>query len=174
VAGAAITVTDEPRRVRGPSSRPFDGEGVAGETLVMVDKGVLAHWFLSTAVARELGLRTNGRGVRSGSSVTPASTNLAIEPGEVSPQDLIASVKSGFYVTDVFGQGVNMVTGEYSRGASGFLIENGELTHPVSEVTIASNLKDMFMRMVPANDIDRNFGTAAPTLLIEGMTLAGD
>ncbi len=174
VAAAAITVTDAPRRVRGPSSRPFDGEGVAGEALVMIDKGVLGHWFLSTSVARELGLRTNGRGVRSGSSVTPASTNLAIEPGEASPQELIASVQSGFYVTEVFGQGVNMVTGEYSRGASGFLIENGELTRPVSEVTIASNLQDMFMRMVPANDIDRSFGTAAPTLLIEGMTLAGD
>ena len=89
------------------------------------------------------------------------------------PEDLIGSLKSGFYVTEVFGQGVNMVTGEYSRGASGFWIENGELAYPVSEVTIASNLKDMFLRMVPANDLDRNFGTAAPTLLIEGMTLAG-
>ena len=88
--------------------------------------------------------------------------------------ELIASVKSGFYVTEVFGHGVDMLTGEYSRGASGFWIENGKLAYPVSEVTIASNLKDMFMRMVPANDIDRNFATAAPTLLIEGMTLAGD
>ena len=85
----------------------------------------------------------------------------------------MASVKSGFYVTEVFGQGVNMLTGEYSRGASGFWIENGELAYPVSEVTIASNLKDMFLAMVPANDLDRNFGTASPTLLIEGMTLAG-
>ena len=83
-------------------------------------------------------------------------------------------MQSGFYVTEVFGQGVNMVTGEYSRGASGFWIENGEITYPVSEVTIASNLKDMFLAITPANDIDRNFGTAAPTLLIEGMTLAGN
>ncbi len=173
VASAAITVTDDPLRVRGPASRPFDGEGVEGERLVMVDKGVLRHWFLSTSTGRELGLPTNGRGVRSGSQVSPSSTNLAIEPGEASPEDMIRSVKSGFYVTEVFGQGVNMVTGEYSRGASGFWIENGELAYPVSEVTIASNLKAMFLSMQPASDIDRNFSMAAPTLLIEGMTLAG-
>jgi PmbA protein len=174
VANAGITVTDDPLRIRGQASRPFDGEGVAGKALTMVDKGVLQHWFLSTSAARELGLTTNGRGSRSGSSVNPSSTNLAIEPGSVSPKDMIGALKSGFYVTEVFGQGVNMVTGEYSRGASGFWIENGELAWPVSEVTIAGNLKDMFLAMVPASDIDRNFGTAAPTLLIEGMTLAGD
>lgn len=140
----------------------------------MVDKGVLGHWFLSNSAAKELGLVTNGRGARSGSSVSPTSTNLAIEPGHVSPQEMIAAVKSGFYVTEVFGQGVNMVTGEYSRGASGFWIENGELAFPVTEVTIASNLKDMFLALVPANDLDRNFGTAAPTLMVEGMTLAGN
>ncbi|MFP1633044.1 TldD/PmbA family protein [Zhengella sp. ZM62] len=174
VASAAITLTDEPRRVRGPASRPFDGEGVAGEPLVMVEKGVLRHWFLASAAARELGLVTNGRGARSASSVSPTSTNLAIEPGDATPRDLIGSLKSGFYVTEVIGQGVNMVTGDYSRGASGFWIENGELAWPVSEVTIASNLKDMFMAMTPANDIDRSFSTAAPTLLVEGMTLAGE
>jgi PmbA protein len=173
VAAAAITVTDEPLRRRGQASRPFDGEGVEGERLLMVEKGVLNHWFLSTSAARELGLTTNGRGSRSGSSVSPASTNLAIEPGEKSPEELIGALKSGFYVTEVFGQGVNMVTGEYSRGASGFWIENGALAYPVSEVTIASNLKTMFLNMAAADDLDRNFGTAAPTLLIEGMTLAG-
>jgi PmbA protein len=173
VAANAITVTDEPLRRRGQASRPFDGEGVEGDKLLMVENGVLNHWFLSTSAARELGLTTNGRGSRNGSSVSPSSTNLAIEPGERTPQELISSLKTGFYVTEVFGQGVNMVTGEYSRGASGFWIENGELTYPVSEVTIASNLKTMFLNMVPANDLDRNFGTAAPTLLIEGMTLAG-
>lgn len=173
VATSKITVIDEPLRVRGPASRPFDGEGIEGEKLVMIDKGVLNHWFLSSSVARELGLQTNGRGSRSGSSVSPSSTNLSIEPGDISPEALIKSVKSGFYVTEVFGQGVNMITGEYSRGASGFWIENGELAFPVSEVTIASNLKDMFLNMVPADDVDRNFGTTAPTLLIEGMTLAG-
>lgn len=173
IAASDITVTDDPKRPRGSSSRPFDGEGISGERLTMVDKGELAHWFLSTSTARELGLGTNGRGVRSASSVSPSSTNLSIEPGETSPQELIAGVKRGFYVTEVFGQGVNMVTGEYSRGASGFWIDGGEITWPVSEVTIASNLKAMFMNMVAANDLDRNFGTAAPTMLIEGMTLAG-
>jgi PmbA protein len=173
VATKGITVSDEPLKVRGQASRPFDGEGVEGHKLLMVEDGVLKHWFLSTSAARELGLTTNGRGVRAASSVSPSSTNLAIEPGERSAEDLIRSVNSGVYVTEVFGQGVNMVTGEYSRGASGFWIENGELTYPVSEVTIASNLKDMFLRMIPASDIDRNFGTASPTLLIEGMTLAG-
>ena len=173
IASVGITVTDEPMRMRGQASRPFDGEGVPGEKLMMVEKGVLNHWLLSTSVARELGLQTNGRGARAGTSVSPTSTNFAIEAGDRSPEDLIASLKSGFYVTEVFGQGVDMVTGEYSRGASGFWIENGEIAHPVSEVTIASNLKDMFLRMVPANDLDRNFGTASPTLLIEGMTLAG-
>lgn len=174
VAAQSVTVTDDPLRIRGQSSRPFDGEGIEGQPLSMVENGVLKHWFLSTSAARELGLRTNGRGVRGGSAVNPSSTNLAIEPGDRSPEDLIRSVKAGFYVTEVFGQGVNMVTGEYSRGASGFWIENGELAFPVSEVTIASNLKEMFLNMVPANDLDRNFGTAAPTLLIEGMTLAGN
>lgn len=173
VASAGITVIDEPLKVRGQASRPFDGEGIEGEKLAMIDKGLLQHWFLSTSAARELGLTTNGRGARSASSVSPTSTNLSIEPGTAAPEDMIRSLKSGFYVTEVFGQGVNMVTGEYSRGASGFWIENGERAYPVSEVTIASNLKDMFLNMVPANDLDRNYGTAAPTLLIEGMTLAG-
>jgi PmbA protein len=173
VAHASITITDDPLRVRGQSSRPFDGEGVEGMPLDMVKDGVLRYWFLSTSAARELGLETNGRGSRAGSSVSPSSSNLAIEPGGKSPEELIKALKTGFYVTEVFGQGVNMVTGEYSRGASGFWIENGELAYPVSEVTIASNLKDIFLRMIPANDLDRNFGTAAPTLLIEGMTLAG-
>jgi len=174
VASAAITVTDEPLKIRGQSSRPFDGEGIEGQKLTMIDRGVLNHWFLSSSAARELGLVTNGRGSRSASSVSPSSTNLAIEPGEQSPEEMIRSLKSGFYVTEVFGQGVDMVTGDYSRGASGFWIENGDLAFPVAEVTIAANLKDMFMNMLPANDLDRNYGTAAPTLLIEGMTLAGE
>ena len=173
VLKSGLHITDDPLIVRGSSSRPFDGEGVKGERLVMIEDGVLKHWFLSTSTARELGLSTNGRGVRGGTSVSPASTNLALEPGDISPEDLIKSVGTGFYVTELIGQGVNMITGEYSRGATGFWIENGELTYPVSEVTIASNLKDMFMRMTPANDIDRKFGIASPTIAIEGMTLAG-
>jgi PmbA protein len=169
-----MRVTDNPLKVRGPASRPFDGEGIEGQPINFVEDGVLQAWTLSTSAAKELGLNTNGRGSRSGTSVSPTSTNFAFEPGEVSPEDLIRSIGTGLYVTEVIGQGVNMVTGEYSRGASGYWIENGELTFPVSEVTIAGNLKDMFLSLTLANDIDRNFGTAAPTLAITGMTLAGD
>lgn len=173
VLKAGLDITDDPLRVRGSASRPFDGEGVKGERLVMIEDGVLKHWFLSSSAARELGLTTNGRGSRSGTAVSPSSTNLALEPGEISPEELIRSIGTGFYVTELIGHGVDMITGEYSRGASGFWIENGELAYPVSEVTIASNLKDMFMRVTAANDIDRKFGVAAPTIAIEGMTLAG-
>ncbi|OLY46328.1 PmbA protein [Bartonella apis] len=168
-----ITVTDQPLKKRGNSSRPFDGEGVEGVPLNVIENGVLRHWFLSSSVARELHLETNGHGVRSASSVQPASTNFAIEPGEKSPDEMMKAIKKGFYVTELFGHGVDLVTGQYSRGASGFWIENGELAYPVSEVTLGSNLIDMLAHLTPASDIDRRYGTAAPTLLIEGMTLAG-
>jgi PmbA protein len=141
--------------------------------MLMVEDGILRHWFLATSAAHELGLKTNGRGARGGTSVSPTSTNMALEPGDSTPEDMIKSVKNGFYVTEMIGHGANLVTGEYSRGASGFWIENGELTYPVSEVTIASNMKDMFLSMIPANDIDRKYATAAPTIMIENMTIAG-
>lgn len=173
VATRGVFLVDDPFKPRGASSRPFDGEGVAGEKLAMIEDGILRHWFLASPQARELDLKTNGHAVRSGSSMTPSSTNLSLEPGDRSPEDLIREVGTGFYVTEVFGQGVNMITGDYSRGASGFWIENGQIAYPVSEVTIASNLKDMFLRITRANDIDRNHSTASPTLVIEGMTLAG-
>ncbi|MUZ73691.1 TldD/PmbA family protein [Agrobacterium vitis] len=173
VLKSGLNITDDPTRVRGSSSRPFDGEGVMGNPLTMIEDGVLRHWFLSTSAARELGLKTNGRGARGGTSVSPSSSNLALEPGDITPEALISGISSGFYITDMIGHGVDMITGDYSRGASGFWIENGELTYPVSEVTIASNLKHMFMAMTPANDIDRKFGVAAPTLAIEGLTIAG-
>ena len=174
ILAKGVNVIDNPLRLRGPASRPFDGEGVSAEVLNMVKDGVLKQWFLSHSIALELGLKTNGRGARSGSTVSASSTNFSFEPGEKSPEELIRDIGTGLYVTEVIGQGVNMATGEYSRGASGYWIENGVLTHPVSEVTIAGNLKDMFMNMVLANDVDRNFGTAAPTLAIHGMTLAGE
>jgi PmbA protein len=173
VLAKGLTVTDDPQVVRGAASQPFDGEGVRGTRLSMIEDGILKHRFRASAAARELGLKTNGRGRRSGSNVNPGSTNLALEPGRKSPEELIRDVGTGFYVTELIGSGVDMVTGEYSRGASGFWIENGEIAYPVAEVTIASNLKDMFMRLTPANDIDRKFGTAAPTIAIEGMTVAG-
>ena len=168
-----VTVTDQPLKKRGNASRPFDGEGVEGTPLNVIENGVLKHWFLSSSVARELHLETNGHGVRSASSVQPASTNFAIEPGDKTPEEIMQEIKTGFYVTELVGHGVDLVTGQYSRGASGFWIENGELAYPVSEVTLGSNLIDMLAHLTPASDIDRRYGTAAPTLLIEGMTLAG-
>ncbi|WP_336279114.1 TldD/PmbA family protein [Bartonella sp. CB175] len=168
-----VNVTDQPLLLRGNSSRPFDGEGVEGKALHIIENGVLKNWLLSSSSARELGLETNGHGVRSASLVQPASTNFAIEPGLISPYDIIKNLRNGFYVTELFGHGIDFVTGQYSRGASGFWIENGEIAYPVSEVTLGSDLLHMLAHLTPASDIDRRYSTAAPTLLIEGMTLAG-
>jgi len=173
IAAPGLRLVDDPLIRRGQASRPFDGEGVRGGALAMVEDGRLQHWFLSVSAGRELGLSTNGRGVRSSSGVTPASTNLVLEPGSESPQALIGAIADGLYVTEVFGQGVNLVTGEYSRGAAGFWIERGALAFPVSEFTIASNLRDMFLAMTPADDLDRNHSVAAPTLFVGEMTVAG-
>lgn len=173
VANDSITIIDDPNLVRGQASRPIDGEGVSGERMTMIENGVLRKWYLSSSLGRELGLETNGRGARSGTSVGATSSNTWVIAGDISASDMIRNVGTGFYCTEVFGQGVNMVTGEYSRGASGFWIENGEIAFPVSEVTIASNMKDMFLSMEPADDLDMNYSTAAPTILIPSMTLAG-
>ncbi|RCL03584.1 MAG: PmbA protein [Candidatus Tokpelaia sp. JSC161] len=170
---AGVNVFDNPLRQRGLYSRPFDDEGVEGVPLYIVKDGVLRNWLLSSSVARELNLRTNGRGVRSSLSVLPSCTNFTIEPGSISTQDMISGVSSGLYVTELFGPGVDLITGQYSRGASGFCIEGGVLTSPVNEVTLASNLLHMLSHMIPADDLDRCYGVASPTLLIEGMMLAG-
>lgn len=169
-----VTIIDDPKIARRSASRPFDGEGVDGSAMTMVNNGHLENWYLSTSLGKQLGLKTNGRGSRAGNNVGASSTNVLVSPGKIRAKDLIGSVNSGLYVTEVIGQGVNMVTGEYSRGASGYWIENGVLTFPVSEITIASNLKDMFKRVVLADDIDPKYSIAAPTIAVEGMTLAGN
>ncbi|MEL6751500.1 MAG: TldD/PmbA family protein [Pseudomonadota bacterium] len=166
-------VSDDPFIVRGQASRPFDGEGVEGEPYDLVTDGIVQRWVLDSATARELKLETNGRAARSGSGTSPSSTNLRLQPGERSPEDMIAACERAFYVTELIGRGANLVTGDYSRGASGFWIENGERTFPVSEVTIAGNLRDMLMGLEAANDLETGFSSESPTLLIEGMTLAG-
>ena len=168
-----VSIVDQPHLMRGMASRPFDAEGVSGKDLVLADGGVLKTWLLDSASARELGLKTNGRATRAGSGTSPGSSNLTLLAGAAAPEDLIGSLKNGFYVTELIGHGVNMISGDYSRGASGFWIENGERTHAVSEVTIAGNLKEMFARMEPASDLDMRHGTNAPTVLIEDMTIAG-
>jgi PmbA protein len=169
-----IRIVDDPLRKRGLRSHPFDGEGVAGRRLSVIDEGVLTSWFLDSATARELSLTTTGHAARGvSSSPSPSPTNLHLEAGATSPQELIAGIKDGFYVTDLIGSGTNLVTGDYSRGASGLWIENGELTYPVSEVTIAGHLNDMFASLDPANDLEFRYGTNAPTVRVEGLTVAG-
>jgi PmbA protein len=168
-----IRVTDDPFRRRGLGSRPFDGEGVAAEPFALVDDGVLTRWLLDSATARELGLETNGRASRGGGNPSPGTTNLTLEPGTVPPEQLIAEAGDGIYVTDLIGQGVNLLSGDYSRGVAGFRIAGGRLAEPVSEITIAGNLRDMFARLRVANDLEYRYSTNAPTVAIEGMTIAG-
>src|SRR5215470_10067080 len=147
----AITIIDDPHRHRGLRSKPFDGEGIANRRRAIIDKGVLTTWLLDLRSARQLKLTTTGHAARgTASPPAPAATNVWIEPGAQSPAELCADVKSGLYVTELMGMGVNGVTGDYSRGASGFWIDNGELTFAVSEMTVAGNLKDMFLHMVAA------------------------
>jgi PmbA protein len=173
VANPAVTVIDEPLRRRGLGSRPVDGEGMATAPLTLVADGVLREWLLDWAAARELGLESNARATRGGSGTSPSSTNCHIAAGEASLAELLGSVKSGLYLTETIGHGINMVTGDYSKGASGFWIENGEITWPVAEITIAGNLKDMFASMIPASDLEFRYATNAPTLFVEGMTVGG-
>jgi PmbA protein len=169
-----IRIIDDPLRKRGLRSHPFDGEGVAGKKLALIDDGVLMSWLLDCATARELGLTTTGHAQRGvSSSPSPGASNLHLEAGPLSPDALIADIKDGFYVTDLIGSGVNMVTGDYSRGASGFWIENGQRTYPVSEVTIAGHLFDIFRSMTPASDLEFKYGTNAPTVRLGEMTVAG-
>jgi PmbA protein len=171
---SGVTIVDDPLRALGLRSRAFDAEGIMGERRRLVDHGVLTSWLLDCASARQLGLPTTGHAVRDVSSApAPAPTNIYLEPGAVTPKALINDIKEGLYVTDMMGMGVNYVTGDYSRGAAGFWIENGEICWPVSEVTIAGNLSEMFAGLVPANDLEFRYGIDAPTLRIDGMTVAG-
>jgi PmbA protein len=169
-----IRIVDDPHRRRGLRSKPFDGEGVANKRYDLLDNGAITTWLLDCASARQLNLQTTGHAARgTGGPPSPSSTNLYMEAGEATPEALMSDIGSGFYVTELIGMGVNGVTGDYSRGASGFWIENGKLSFPVSEVTIAGNLKDMFLNLTPANDLVFRYGSNAPTLRIEGMTVAG-
>jgi len=169
-----IDIIDDPLRKRGLRSRPFDAEGVATAARKVVERGVLKTWFLDSATARELGLQTTGHAYRGVSSPpSPGPSNLHLAAGAKSRDALIAEIADGFYITDLIGVGVNLVTGDYSRGASGFWIENGALTYPVSEVTIAGHLAEVFKSLTPANDLAFRYGTNAPTVRVEGLTVAG-
>jgi PmbA protein len=174
VFAPGVRVMDDPHRRRGLRSKPFDGEGVANQRIALIDDGKLTSWLLDCASARQLGLSTTGHAARgTGGPPSPSTTNLYLEAGKLSPAELMADIKQGFYVTELMGMGVNSVTGDYSRGAAGFWIENGQIAFPVSEVTVAGNLKDMFASLTPASDLEFRHGTNSPTVRIEGMTLAG-
>jgi PmbA protein len=174
VFAKGISIIDDPLLVRGLSSKPFDAEGLACARLHLVEDGVLSNWLLDGRTARKLNLTSNARASRgTGGQPSPSSTNLWLAAGSISAQDMISQVKTGLLVTSMFSSGVNMVTGDYSRGCAGLMIENGEIAYPVSELTIAGNLKDMFANLTPADDLEMKAGTNAPTCMVEGMTIAG-
>ncbi len=174
VFAAGVSVHDDPRRVRGLRSRLFDGEGTPTGARALIADGVLTTWLLDSRSARQLGLRSTGHAARgTGGPPSPSASNLYLAAGSVSPAALMADIRLGLYVTELIGMGVNGVTGDYSRGAAGFLIRDGVLAEPVAEITIAGSLPEMFAHLVPADDLVFRRGTDAPTVRVEGMTLAG-
>lgn len=174
VFSSAVNIIDDPHRRRGLRTRPFDGEGVETRKMHLVEDGVLKTWLLDISTAKQLNLKTMGHASRGiGGPPSPGPSNLYFEAGTKTPQELISDISQGLYITDLIGMGVNGVTGDYSRGASGFWIENGELAYPVSEITIAGNLKDMFRTIEAADDLEFRYGTDAPSLRVEGLMVAG-
>ena len=175
VAAPTVSIVDDGLLPRALGSRPFDGEGLATRRTVVVGDGVLESYFLDTYSARKLGLRSTHHASRDGSGVGVSTTNLVLQPGPATPDALIASVKNGFYVTELIGFGINGVTGDFSKGAAGLWIEDGRLAYPVAEVTVAGNLLEMFNAIEGiGNDLVLRDRTASPTLLIGRMVVAGD
>jgi PmbA protein len=174
VMAAGLTVVDDPTRHRGLRSRPFDGEGMKGTRRAIVEDGVLTTWVLDWRSARQLGMVSTGHASRgTGGPPSPSTTNLWLEKGSLTPAALMADIREGLYVTELIGMGVNGVTGDYSRGAAGFMIRDGALAEPVSEITIAGNVKDMLLNLTPADDLEFRRGTDSPTVRVEGLTMAG-
>ena len=168
------TVIDDPRRPRGMRSRMWDGEGVPTRALTVIEDGVLTTWLLDTRSARQLGLSSNARASRGVSGPpSPSATNLYLAAGKVTQAELMADIKLGLYVTEMMGMGVNGLTGDYSRGAAGFMIRDGALAEPVAEITIAGTLPQMFLHLTAANDLVFRRGTDSPTVRVDGMTMAG-
>ena len=175
VAAPGVTLVDDGTLPGALGSRPFDGEGLGTRRTVLVNEGVLESYLLDSYSARKLGMASTHHAVRDGSGVSVSTSNLMLLPGATSPADLIASVKSGLYVTELIGFGVNGVTGDYSRGAAGLWIENGELTYSVQEVTVAGNLLEMFAAIEGiGNDLVLRDRTVSPTVLIGRMVVAGN
>ncbi|MBI3506312.1 MAG: TldD/PmbA family protein [Proteobacteria bacterium] len=174
VFGPGITIVDDPFRKRGLSSKPVDGEGIAPKRRALIDKGRLTTWILDLRSARQLKLKSTGHAARGTTSPpSPSTTNLYMEAGSVKRDTMIGEIARGLYITEFIGSGINGVTGDYSRGAAGYMIENGVLTYPVSEVTVAGNLVEMFKNVTAADDLVFRYGTDAPTLRIDGCTIAG-
>jgi len=171
---SGVFIHDDPRRIRGSRSGTFDGEGVPTRPRALIEDGVLTTWLLDSRSARQLGLRTTGHASRgTGGPPGPSATNLYLAAGNVSPSELMADIAEGVYLTELIGMGINGMTGDYSRGAAGFMIRNGALAEPVAEITVAGNLLDMFAALLPANDLIFRRGTDAPTIRVDGMTVAG-
>ena len=166
IANSSINMIDDPFLKRGLGSRLFDREGLGCSKRLMIKNGILQGWFLDLASAKQLNMQPTGN--------ANGTSNFMIMPGDITPENLIKEITDGFYVTDMIGSSVSMITGDYSRGASGFWIKDGQLSHPISEATIAGNLKEMFMTLKPANDVDLSYSVTSPTLLIDGMTIAGN
>lgn len=174
VFAPGIAIHDDPEKRRGLYSKPFDGEGVGCKARAVIEDGRLTTWLLDCRSARQLGLASTGHAMRGANSPPmPASSNFWLEAGQSTPEAMIAEIDSGLLVSELIGFGVNASTGDYSRGASGFWIEKGEIAYPVSGITVAGNLKDMFARLVPASDLEFRTGVDAPSVRIEGMTVAG-
>jgi PmbA protein len=174
VLPAAISLVEDPHRPRISSSRPFDGEGLATRRREIVADGVLTGWVLDLATGRKLGMVSTANASRGTSAPpSPATTNLDLTQGALNRDDLIAQMGTGLLITSMIGSTISATTGDYSRGASGFWVENGRLSHPVHECTIAGNLRDMLLRIIPANDARPHLSTRVPSILIDGMTLAG-
>ena len=174
VLPAHLSVVEDPHRVRIGASRPFDGEGLPTQRRLIVEDGVLLGWTLDLATGRKLGMPSTANAARGASSPpSPSTSNIDLTPGTASRDDLIAQMGTGLLVTSMIGSTISATTGDYSRGAAGFWVENGVIQYPVNECTIAGNLRDMLLRIIPANDARAHLSTRVPSLLIDGMTLAG-
>jgi len=171
--GPSIRIVEDPLRRRGLASRGYDGEGLGTSPRALVEDGRIFGWLTNAAAARQLGAPLTGHASRGGGAPGITASNVHMEQGEVSPEALMADIADGFYVTDLFGHGVSLVTGDYSRGAAGFRIVKGERAGPVAEITIAGNLLEMFRALTPANDLTFQRAVNAPTLRIDGMMVAG-
>jgi PmbA protein len=169
-----IRIMDDPHRPRGFRSKPFDAEGLATRPRAVIEGGTLSSWTLDLATARQLGLESTASAARgTGGTPGPAMANLYLAAGSVSPGDLIKDIESGFYITEMMGSSVNLVTGDYSRGAAGYWIENGEITYPVSEMTVGGHLREMFASLTPADDLEFKYGMDSPTIRMDGLLVGG-